>query len=207
MLLSKSAVTKVQAIMIVAVILVVAIVMGVSIFQVMPPASPTPIPTPASPSPSPSPPTSPWPPPYEAYVPRIYWNTLLAEGFEEVEPRIAEMPGSVFFTISKGKTGVVVIEAKVVKIEYYINLGDKFNISLSPKDLPDWVNVTFDPPQFIVEKGQKVQVKVTINVGPTAPTTPNFTDKIPINYTVTFNAIGRTEKFSSDRRFYLIITD
>lgn len=168
-----------------------------------PKASPTPTPVPPSPSPSPTP----WPPPYEAYAPSIYWNTLLAEGFEEVEPRIANMPGSVFFTISKGKTGVATIEAKVIKIQHYVNLGDTFNVSFSPKELPEWVNVTFDPPQFIVGKEQKVQVKVTITVSPAAPTTLNFTDKKAIFYTTTVNAIGQTEQESADSKFYLIIID
>jgi len=192
MLTSKSAIAKVQAIVIAVVIFLTAVVTITFV-------------TPSSPSVSPSPLTS--PPPFEAYVPVTYWNTLLAEGFEEVEPRIANMPGSVFFTISKGKTGVAVIEAKVVKIQHYMNLGNTFNVSLSPKDLPEWVSVAFDPDQFIVGKNQEAQVKVTITVSPTAPTTLNFTDKKAIYYTVTFNAIGQTEQESSDHKFYLIITD
>jgi hypothetical protein len=65
------------------------------------------------------------------------------------------------------------------------------------------VNVTFDPPQFLLKR-PKVQVKVTITVSPKAPTTLNFTDKTPIGYTVTFNPIGQTEKFNGYRMFYLI---
>jgi len=192
MLTSKLAVAKVKAIVIAIVILLAAIVTITFVILAFPPVSP-------------SPPNS--PPPYEAYLPSIHWNTLLAEGFEEVEPRTANMPGSVFFTISKGKTGVAIMEAKVVKIQHYINLGDTFNVSLSPKDLPEWVSVTFDPNQFIVGKNQEIQVKVIITVSPTAPTTLNFTNKKAIYYTITFNAIGQTEQESSDHKFYLIITD
>lgn len=139
------------------------------------------------------------------YVPIEYWDTTLAQGFDDVHPLSERERGAVTFTISRGETGVAVMVVEVVEMYLPISAsGEVFNVSFSLDQLPDWVTVTFDPPHFIIGPEQKNQVKLTIAVSPEAPTN---TGKVGIFYRMICNPVGTDEKIRFGSYFYLIITD
>jgi YbbR domain-containing protein len=152
-----------------AVLTVVAIIYHASIQN----ASPNPT---STPSPSPTPPTAEW-----GYMPVEYFNTLSSTGFDNIDPLSNKAEGQVTFTISKGKTGIAVLDVQSLYTLFpHVSPSGNFNVSnnCNYEPLPNGITITFDPANVTINPEQGAQVKMNITIDPNT----TLTGKVEIGY-------------------------
>jgi hypothetical protein len=164
MFLSKSAVTKVQAIVMVAVILVAAILISAFIMQASPTAgpspSPAPTPTTAPPSPSSSPtPTTPpyiWPP---SFLPEIYVEVVSLEGFDYT--KMSDIYPKSVPVLHQGTSANITLTLLSREKKSY---NASFSVSESSGKELEGINCMFHPPFLNLTPNERVNLTLTLEV-------------------------------------------
>jgi len=171
----------------------VALVLGAIIYYAASFQNSGPNPT-STPSPQPTTPTA-----QEGYIPVDYWNTIASTGFDAVDPQSNKSEGPVTFTISKGKTGIAVLDVQSVKAQFpSASPTGKFNVSYAFEQLPEGITITFDPADFTIspEQGAQVRMIITINQNATLTGKVDITGKMACVETETGNPIRTSLDFS-----------